>query len=57
MIEFVLPYQGAYNLLLDLSYKAKAFVQSSVAPEEKRENLKIAISCELPFELVENIIY
>jgi hypothetical protein len=51
IFEFIPPYRGGYNIILDLSYKQKFFIQSTQPPEEKRDSLKATINCEDPFQV------
>jgi hypothetical protein len=45
IFEFIPPYRGAYNIILDLAYKQRFFIQSNTPPEEKRDSLKANINC------------
>lgn len=51
IFEFIPPYRGGYNIILDLAYKQRYFIQSNQPPEEKRDSLKASIACEDPFQV------
>lgn len=51
LFEFVPTYRGVYNILIEMYYKQKYFIQTAQPPPEIREGSTVQLLCEDPYEL------